>query len=1052
MEGQARTDVHAASLAERNSYRGPRDTEHLAMSLSVGVKSRWLTDKETDNLAQIIHNFFVKSANIVVNFRTRRQHHIQQKAPENHLIEDNGKYLAELGGNSSYSNHLRESSTSKDTPEERKTIPQQRPDIWFNLKTSNSYISKNEILPWNNKDVTMLPPMIVETVLDLSTLSEHQKLFVDNDMINTKKKSEIVLERWLIKLDLENYDNDPIDLPIIYKKTIVMFRCLYTLTRLLPASKLIDDNSDKQQSKKLFNLKVKTKILNGSKALTSKGRFGLSRPLVPDKPDMDVVESKDLLPVLTPIGSLCLSVSYRKNCNLYIQDSRDKYEIFKPENAEDEVYQANFSRSNTINTDMNRTANTSAKDNSATTNVNIDYPSTSPIGNMKFRASSTSINSQSSRRRMSTRSVSIFKTGSMASSSPPNTNLLHNNSVSPNQVMTSSFANSNPIPVKRVDSTSSVHFYNNSADRNENNTNPNVALITSTSSKFPSSFGSKFRSGSSRNNSLEGHLMLGNNNFTPSSNPILQNFKSKNKFFTSSFSDMDPNNSLYLDDDLNNFMKLLDSKPDLRISNNSSVIFEDSLSNFKSLRKHNDLFSDSPLKESIAFSRSASSSPSKPPPLITYTDRTTLDSTVKLLMDNKQNFESDNNSNSYISSAPINFSRNHTSFAQSNTNVPNSSNNITFGSLDRNIGYENTFSRARAGSKGSRDSRDSHGSRGSRGSTGILHGPLITSSSYSPHSPLGTSGQVATHSIHSILKASATSGTSGAIATGINTAMETNNDPSKQLTDSSYDRNGVNREKMERISPSPTSSLPRNLTMNRAGSTGGRAHSLLRSLSVSSGVNSGPITGSYYAYQPRSRTGSSGSVTGSHLRNVLHSSLRNEGYKSRQSNKNGNITPEQLKDMSYGQRVFESEDEADDNEEADNEDNLKSKSSSEIGEIGERDSEFALHSSNELKAVEKADNNDNSANNRVTNNASEATTMQRGSRGSLNNILTNMKNMQRRQSSGRNYNHLRLSGGAGPVTLHPDDVGYERGEEDDEDDEDEDDDLLFEMSDMTAIK
>ena len=78
--------------------------------------------------------------------------------------------------------------------------------------------------------------------------------------------------------------------------------------------------------------------------------------------------------------------------------------------------------------------------------------------------------------------------------------------------------------------------------------------------------------------------------------------------------------------------------------------------------------------------------------------------------------------------------------------------------------------------------------------------------------------------------------------------------------------------------------------------------------------------------------------------------------------------------------------------------------------------------------------------------------MQRGSRGSLNNILTNMKNMQRRQSSGRNYNHLRLSGGAGPVTLHPDDVGYERGEEDDEDDEDEDDDLLFEMSDMTAIK
>ncbi|GAV29266.1 hypothetical protein PMKS-002748 [Pichia membranifaciens] len=897
----------------------------------------------------------------------------------------------------------------------------------------------------------MLPPMIVETVLDLSELSEHQKLFVDNDMINTKKKSEIVLERWLIKLDLENYDNDSMELPIIYKKTIVMFRCLYTLTRLLPASKLVDNDSEKLQSRKHLDFKVKTKILNGSKALTSKGRFGLSRPLVPDKPDMDVVESKDLLPVLTPIGSLCLSVSYRKNCNFRIQDTRDKDEVFQPENAEDPVYQANFSHTNNINTDMNRTANTSAKDSSTTANVNIDYQSTSPIGNLKFRASSTSINSQSSRRRMSTRSVSIFKTGSMASSSPPNTNLLHNNSVSPNHVMNSSFANSNPIPVKRVDSTSSVHFYNNSAERNENNTNPNVALITSTSSKFPSSFGSKFRSGSSRNNSLEGHLTVGNNNFAPSSNPILQNFKSKNKFFTSSFSDMDPNNSLYLDDDLNNFMKLLDSKPDLRISNNSSVIFEDSLSNFKSLRKHNDLFSDSPLKESLAFSRSASSSPSKPPPLITYNDQTTLDSTVKLLLDNKQNFESDNKSNSYISSAPINFPRSHTTFPHSNTNVSNSSNNMTFGSLDRNIGYENSFSRARAESKGSRDSRDSHGSRGSRGSTGILHGQLVTSASYSPHSPLGTSSQVASHSIHSILKASATSGTSGAVATGINTAMESNNDPNKQLSDSSYDRIGVNREKMERISPSPTSSLPRNLTMNRAGSAGGRAHSLLRSLSVSSGVNSGPIPGSYYAYQPRSRTGSSGSITGSHLRNVLHSSLRNEGYKSRQSNKDGNITPEQLKDMSYGQRVFESEDEADDNEEAENGENLKSKSSSESGVSGERDSAFVLHSSDEVKSVERTGNSD-SANNRVNNKGNEATTMQRGSRGSLNNILTNMKNMQRRQSSGRSYNQLRLSGGAGPVTLHPDDVGYEHGEEDDEDDEDEDDDLLFEMSDMTAIK
>lgn len=1042
--------MHAASLVERNIHKEPLNTDQLAMSLSVGVKSRWLTDKETDNLAQIIHNFFVKSANIIVNFRTRRQHSTQQQASDGYLREENSKFLADLGGNSSYGAFHRESSASKDASEEKKTPPQQRPDIWFNLKTSNSHILKNDILPWNSKDVTMLPPMIVETVLDLSELGEHQKLFVDDDIINTRKKSEIVLERWLIKLDLENYDNDSIELPIIYKKTIVMFRCLYTLSRLLPASKLIDTDEGKLNNGRLSKLKVKTKILNGSKALTSKGRFGLSRPLVPERPDMDVVESKDLLPVLTPIGSLNLSVSYRKNCNFHINDTRERDEAFKHDVTGDDAYPTSFPQTNNINTEMNRTANNLTKDSSATSNVNIEYPNTSPIGNTKFRASSTSIDSQSLRRRMSTRSVSIFKTGSMASSSPPNTNLLHNNSISPNQVMTSSFANSNPIPVKRVDSTSSVHFYNNSADRNEGVTNPNVALVTSTSSKFPSSFGSKFRSGSSRNNSLEGHLTVGNNNFTPSSNPILQNFKTKNKFFTSSFSDMDPNNSLYLDDDLNNFMKLLDSKPDLRISNNSSVIFEDSLSNFKSLRKHNDLFSDSPLKESIAFSRSASSSPSKPPPLITYNDPTTLDSTVKLLMDNKQHFESENKSNdSYISSAPISFPRSHHSFSPSATNVPTSSTNMTFGSLDRHTGYDNTFGRARASSKGSRDSRDSRGSRGSRGSTGIIHGPLIGPSSYSPNSPLGTPNQVASHSIHSILKASATSGTSGAVATGISTTMESGNDPNKQLSDSSYDRHSGSKEKTDRISPSPTSSLPRNVTMNRAGSTGGRAHSLLRSLSVSSGANSGAVSGSYYGYQPKSRTGSSGSITGSHLRNILHSSMRNDGYKSnRQSNKNGNITSEQLKDMSYGQGVFESEDDdAEDDCDDERKEDMKDKSSRD----GETDAGIALNSNNDVKTAERTGNND-SAYNRASNKVNEAATMQRGSRGSLNNILNNMKNMQRGQSSsGRSFNQLRLNGGAGPVTLHPDDAGYEHGEED-EDDDDEDDDLLFEMSDMTAIK
>lgn len=1000
------------------------------MSLSVGVKSRWLTDKETENLAQIIHNFYIKSANIIVNFRDQRHHEDTMDSDDG---EDSGydKYLADLDGNTYYGagTHKKGRMTNSSHQKQKQPLPKDhhhlKPDMWFNLKTFHYNIPQADLLPWNSKDVTTLPPMIVETVLDLSELNDPQnktqKLYIDDDIIITRKKSEIVLERWLMKLDLENYDNDSIDLPDIYKKAIVLFRCLYTLVRLLPVSKLINPDVNKF-------LKIKTKILNGSKTLTSKGRFGLSRPLIPDKPDMDIVESKDLSPVLTPIGSLDLSVSYRKNCNFSIHTINDDNSI-----GDDSDIYSNvglYEKSNT-NTEINKHNNydhiPATTRESATPNVNIEYPNTSPIGNTRFRNSSTSINSISSRRRLSARSVSLFKTGSMASSSPPN-----HIQVSPNQVPTSTFTNSNPIPVKRTDSATSVHFYNNSTEKHGTPINPNVALITSTSSKFASSFGSKFRSGSSRNNSLEGQMIVGNN-FTPSSNPILQNFKNRNKLFTSSFSDMEPNNSLYLDDDLNNFMKLLDSKPDLRISNNSSsVIFEDSLSNFKSLKKNNDLFNTSPLKEGYSYSRSPSRSPSKPPPLITSNEQPTLDSTVKLIMDNKQIFESDDTSNgtyrpsnNLITSAPITFSKSHTGYIQ---NAGNSNNipSMHFGSLDRNVGFDTTFSRVRAGSK---DSRDSKTSQGSRGSTGIIHGGGI---SCSPTSAVGTPAQVASQSIHSILKASATSGTSGAIATGINTTLESsNNATSKPLSAYPYDHTNI----VDKITPSPTSSLPKTYNMARTSSTSGRAQSLLRSLSVSSGVNTGPVY-----QQPRSRTGSSGSATGSHLRNVLQNSLRNSNLKT--SHKHGTITPDQLKDMSYGQDVFESEDDGDYKDED------RNSVSPPVGNT-------TIH---EEVDAEDQDNDERNTKKGATTTLNTST--QRESRGSLNNILNNMKNIQRRQSSSagiKSSAYLRLNNGgsiSGPVTLRGDGITYPRQGEDNEDadEEDDDDDLLFEMSDMTAIK
>lgn len=1001
------------------------------MASAIGVKSRWLTDKETDNLSQIIHNFFMKSANIIVNFRIKRNGELLGLLDDdvNHLPEtefnDQQKYLGDLDKNSLqlHQHDYSANDKTKKYTNENNNNGKQQSDIWFNIKTQNPAIPKKDLLVWKNKDVTMLPPMIIETVLDLSELNEDDTLYIDDDIINTTKKSEIVLERWLIKLDLDKYDNDSIEIPAIYKNMIVMFRCLYTLAGLLPAYSLVNGNSEFfSSSVNSTNLKVKTKILDGSKSLTSKGRFGLSRPLLPEKPDIDSVESKDLLPILTPIGSMNLSVSFRKNCNFHIFTTKEKEEILD----HDSMYEDVYSISSNIKTEKMKSTVTDAKDIPNTGNNNDIYPSTSPFGNIRFRTSSTSVNSQTSRRRASTRSVSIFKTGSMASSSPPfnNNNILQNNSTSPNQTFTSSYSNLNPIPVKRTDSTSSVHFYNNSNERNNgamDNNNNNQAIMPSLSSRFASSLGSKFKNSSSRNNSLEGQLMVGNN-FTPSSNPILQNFRSRNKYFASSYSDIDPSNSLYLDDDLNNFMKLLDSKPDLRVSNNSSIVYDDSLSNFKNLKKHNDLLSDSPLKESIVDyprSISPSSSSFNPPPVVTSTDERGLGSSVQLLIDNKEYFN-----------------------LEAHKLLDKASNYET--SFSSRLRTKSESSRDSRLSRSSRDSRGSKGSRGSRESHGIMHGPLITSSSYAPNSSLGMTGQLNSQSIHSILKASATSGTSGAMATGFNTnTMEHSNSDIKKLSDSLFYTNDVNnKEKKEQVSLSPiSSSLPRNMpnatSMNRMGPSG-RAQTLLRSLSIGTG-NAMGITN-----QAKSRTGSGGSIVGSsQLRNILHSSLRKEGFASGYSKgdskfqeADGHITPEQLKDISYGREVFDSEDECENNE---------GTNANDINNDLEEETVNRLSNTEKVKVEIGSD---------ASTNTEMKTEPVQPNRDSMSSIRNKMKNMQRRQSQlgtrnntivGRNYNHLRFEGISGPATLHSDELEVE-------DSDDEEDELLFEMSDMTSAK
>ncbi|GMG36595.1 unnamed protein product [Ambrosiozyma monospora] len=444
----------------------------------------------------------------------------------------------------------------------------------------------------------------------------------------------------------------------IYKRMIVLFRALYMLVRLLPTYKLMNRLSKNTETTNPIPIKIMTKVLNGNKTINSKGRIGLSKRILGHNDGKSHLNSKKLDPIITTIGAMKLSVSYRTNCDFYIEDKdddlpvpmiQDQYQQQPP------IHMQELPKYTSVANEIPTTTSPSSHKTQPrditpvsiavhTQNVADDTDRVSlhspTIEHHKSRLSETpSMGHSPGRRRSSNRSVPLFKVGSLASSaSPPSGSILQ-----VSQPSSSNHTTLKPIPVsitknnsaaslvatlrqhreslpRSVSSTANNYFVNasggsgGSAERLAGVGLESTAIgvpssqpMTSTSSKFSSSFGNRFK-GSSRNNSIDSHVA------GALANPVLQNFRARNK--SMSGSPPDPSNSLYIDDDIDTFMRLIDSRPDLRFAssrgntsrNTSSGInvssqVENSLNNFKSMKKSNDqLFNN--FETSILATRS----------------------------------------------------------------------------------------------------------------------------------------------------------------------------------------------------------------------------------------------------------------------------------------------------------------------------------------------------------------------------------------------------------------------------------------------------------------
>lgn len=212
-------------------------------------------------------------------------------------------------------------------------------DKWFNIQLNSALLPKEALIDWESKTdsnrAQFLPPLIIESYLDLrNSANASDKLYLADDDNNDwlvvklgphkKTKSEIVLERWLVDLadvDPANIENNKQDISAIYQDCAKTLKALIKFISNQPATIL----RNKLELNNSNPLSVNYRILDPSAKISSKGRIGLSKPIIPYYESASSngrgtthILQKEFDAIKTNYGLLSVSVSYRKDCKFHL--------------------------------------------------------------------------------------------------------------------------------------------------------------------------------------------------------------------------------------------------------------------------------------------------------------------------------------------------------------------------------------------------------------------------------------------------------------------------------------------------------------------------------------------------------------------------------------------------------------------------------------------------------------------------------------------------------------------------------------------------------------
>lgn len=501
-------------------------------------------------------------------------------------------------------------------------------ESWFeimeNYQIYDLPVEINTWLHYNGKD--QLPPLVIETYLDLRNLPETfliRLMDKDGNLWNVckgTKKTEIVLERWLLELDNSKqqlYNNNNANnnnnktsqhTNSLNHQISLLLRYLRTLIELLPINYLT----------KTINkhyLSIGTRILDGSKPILSKGRIGLSRPIISSYSNEinetnipSHLEQKKITPVSTKLGLLRVSVSYRKECKFELQNIHPQYD------NESSKQLQQIQKSKTI-------INASPKSQTTTNFGTRKSTSISPSARVGFGIPGMLLEQQpsslSKKSPIISRQVQPFKVGSVNSvayekstsqfpSRNPSVSSVFVNASARRSSIGSNFANNNIINNNITANNNNILMANNS---NSNSTvASNIIQRAETgsiesASKYLSSFGNIRRHSSiNRNaeniNSIDRALRSGSDVLM---NPNRRN-SGNNKHFNNSVhqhnhDERNPETENKSKEELLDFVKLIDSRPELHIKGKPSEIKKDgnishSLLKYQNLKPSNDMLSE----------------------------------------------------------------------------------------------------------------------------------------------------------------------------------------------------------------------------------------------------------------------------------------------------------------------------------------------------------------------------------------------------------------------------------------------------------------------------